>query len=198
MLKEEAGADDNNTATADVEVCAKTGLGIAKTAEASFDREYLWKLAKKANDPTKVEIDLDGEAAFDYTVTATPNGYEDSNHSLTGGITLTNPNEFAAGDITATVADDVDIKGLTCEIDAKDIDPDTKGLQVLVPAGSVGDEGSRPALHLCRNPGKRGLRRPEHGDGQLEERRRHQGRRRGNRRGRLRTEGFEEPRRPGP
>ncbi|MFC5132295.1 VWA domain-containing protein [Paeniglutamicibacter kerguelensis] len=140
VLQEEAGADDNNTATADVEVCAKAGLGISKTAEASFDREYLWKLAKKANDPTTVGIGLDGEAAFDYTVTATPNGYKDSNHALAGGITLTNPNEFADGGITATVTDSIDIKGTTCDIDAKDSDPDTEGLQVMVPAGSVGDE----------------------------------------------------------
>ncbi|MGL3804483.1 prealbumin-like fold domain-containing protein [Paeniglutamicibacter sp. R2-26] len=189
VLREDAGANDNNSATADVEVCGKMGLGVSKTANASFDREYLWDLKKKvdddkdgheqegeehsegehesdddpksADDPkgedrkaaaassdddAEVEdgkravIGLDGAATFDYTVIATPDGYVDSNHSLTGQITLTNQNEFEGGGTVATVSDNVDIAGLTCVIDAEDIDPDTEGLQVLVPAGSTGDK----------------------------------------------------------
>ena len=140
VVQETTGSDANNTANADVEVCGKAGLGINKTANASFDREYLWSLAKQANDPTSVEIGLDGEATFDYLVAAKPEGYKDTNHSLTGEITLTNANEFEGGAITATVTDVVDIKGLTCKIAAKDIDEKAPGLQVVVPAASVGDK----------------------------------------------------------
>lgn len=140
VVQETAGSDANNTDSSDVEVCGKAILGIDKTANASFDREYLWSLAKKANDPTSVEIGLDGEATFDYMVAAKPEGYKDTNHSLTGEITLTNANEFEGGAINATVTDVVDIKGLTCKIAAKDIDDKTPGLQVLVPAASAGEK----------------------------------------------------------
>ncbi len=134
VLQEESGADDNNTAHVDVEVCSNAGLGVQKSAEASFDREYLWKLDKKANDPTTVEIGLDGEAIFDYTVTATPDGFTDSAHKLGGNITLSNPNQFESGAVTATVSDVIDIDGLVCTIAATDTDSETDGLQVLVPA----------------------------------------------------------------
>jgi len=138
VLQEASGADDSNSAQADVEVCSNAGLEVQESAEASFDREYLWKLDKKANDPTTVDIGLDGEAIFDYTVTATPDGFTDSAHKLGGNITLSNPNQFESGAVSATVSDVTDIDGLVCTIAATDADPETEGLQVLVPAnGSV-------------------------------------------------------------
>ncbi|WP_411730787.1 LPXTG cell wall anchor domain-containing protein [Paeniglutamicibacter sp.] len=157
VLRETTGTDEvDNTATADVEVCAKAGLGVSDPAEATFDREYLWKLDKKV-DRTEAEIGLDSTATFDYTVAATPDGYEDSNHQVAGTITLSNPNQFEGGDITATLTGSVDIVGVTCAFDATDADPDTDGFQVLVPAGANGTANTVTLSYTCTGT-------PENGD----------------------------------
>ncbi|WP_220094059.1 LPXTG cell wall anchor domain-containing protein [Arthrobacter sp. AQ5-05] len=141
-------AAGDNTDSTDVTVCAKEGLSVSKSAEASFDREYLWDLDKKVS-ATKAEIGLDGTATFDYTVAATPSGFEDSNHAVSGKITLSNPNRFAEGAITATVSENIDIQGVACKVDAKDADESTEGLQVLVPAGTDGEPGTVVLDYTC-------------------------------------------------
>ncbi|MDQ0093763.1 DUF7927 domain-containing protein [Paeniglutamicibacter psychrophenolicus] len=138
----------DNTASTDVTVCAKEGLSVTKTAEASFDREYLWELDKLV-DRTRATIGLDGTATFDYTVAATPSGFEDSNHAVSGTITLQNPNQFADGAITATVTDSLDIQGTTCLINAEDANDTVDGLQVLVPAGTDGKPGTVVLGYTC-------------------------------------------------
>ncbi|MFL4476393.1 LPXTG cell wall anchor domain-containing protein, partial [Paeniglutamicibacter sp. MACA_103] len=157
VLRETTGTDEaDNSATADVEVCAKAGLDVSKTAEATFDREYLWKLDKQV-DRTEAEIGLDSTATFGYTVAATPDGYGDSNHQVAGTITLGNPNQFEGGDITATLTGGVDIAGVTCAIDATDADPETDGFQVLVPAGANGTANTVTLSYTCTGT-------PENGD----------------------------------
>ncbi|OIH84555.1 hypothetical protein BLJ79_10440 [Arthrobacter sp. UCD-GKA] len=157
VLQETTGTDEvDNTATADVEVCAKAGLEVSDPGEATFDREYLWKLDKQV-DRTGAEIGLDSTATFNYTVAATPDGYEDSNHQVAGTITLVNPNRFAGGEITATLTGGVDIAGVTCDIDATDADPDADGFQVLVPAGADGTANSVTLPYTCTGT-------PENGD----------------------------------
>lgn len=162
VLGETTGTDEaDNTATADVEVCAKAGLEVSDPAEATFDREYLWKLDKDV-DRSGADIGLDSTATFDYTVTATPNGYVDSNHQVAGTITLGNPNQFAGGDITATLTGGVDIAGLTCAIDATDADPDTDGFQVLVPAGANGTANTVTLAYTCTGTPENGDHAGEH------------------------------------
>lgn len=120
------------TDTADVVVCDTLGLTATKTASARYDRDYGWQLLKVAEQARAV-VDEGETANFDYTVSAVPDGYTDSNHRVTGTITLTNPNTFAGGAITATVADSIDIAGVVCTVDGTYTGAGN-ALRVVVPA----------------------------------------------------------------
>ncbi len=76
-------------------------LTVDKTVNARFDRTYLWTITKDVGQ-TSVTTTPGGNAIFHYTVTATPNGFQDSNWAMTGTITVTNPNPVA---VPATVTD---------------------------------------------------------------------------------------------
>lgn len=138
----QAGEDPRDEVT--VEVCGLLDLLVTKDAEASFDRTYLWDLEKKA-DRTEVTVAEDGTADFSYTVSALPQGVEDSAHEVHGTITLINPNRFESASTVATVADEISIEGVTCTIQAEDSDPQTEGLQVPLP---VGDDGTDATVQL--------------------------------------------------
>ncbi|GAA1405771.1 hypothetical protein GCM10009614_04170 [Glutamicibacter uratoxydans] len=127
--------EDDPRDSATVELCGKLALALGKDASASFDRTYLWDLDKKV-DRTEVTVDEDGTADFSYTVSALPDGFEDSGFEAHGVITIENPNQFSEADTVATVTDTVDIDGVTCTIDAEDADAGTAGLQIAVPAGA--------------------------------------------------------------
>ena len=96
----------------------------------SFDREYLWKIAKNVDATSKVV--KGGKAEFDYVVDAIPAGYRDGGFGATGTLVLTNPNE---SDVTATLADLTGPAGMECALPASDADPETPGQQIVVPAG---------------------------------------------------------------
>jgi len=131
----DAGEDPRDDAT--VQLCGLLDLMLTKDAEASFDRTYFWDLEKKA-DRTEVTVAEDGTADFSYTVSAIPDGSEDSGHEVHGMIVLVNPNRFASASTVATITDEISIEGVTCTIDAEDADPQTEGLQVAVPVGGDG------------------------------------------------------------
>jgi len=96
-LEELPTIGDDQTVT----VCWPEAITVEKTVDADFDREYHW-LLDKAADQTEVTIGEDGIASFDYVVSATPNGFTDSDWMMTGQITVTNPN---ATDVTVQVTD---------------------------------------------------------------------------------------------
>ena len=76
-------------------------LTVDKTVTASFHRTYLWTIAKNVGQ-TSVTAAPGGNAIFHYTVTATPNGFQDSNWAMTGTITVTNANPVS---VPVTVTD---------------------------------------------------------------------------------------------
>jgi hypothetical protein len=90
-----------------VEVCVGVDLTVTKTALATNHVTYLWSLAKAA-DTTRQSIG-GGNARFTYTVTASPAGSTPSGWSVTGQITVTNPNDWEA--VTADITDVVDSGG---------------------------------------------------------------------------------------
>ncbi len=93
-----------------VEVCVGKDLTVAKTAAGTFDRAYLWSIAKDA-DKTAVKIADGGSYTFKYTVVAQQTGVSDSGWTLAGKITITNPNDWQAITLTG-LADVVDNGGL--------------------------------------------------------------------------------------
>ncbi|HEX6249226.1 MAG TPA: prealbumin-like fold domain-containing protein [Nocardioidaceae bacterium] len=104
-----------DSAQATVTVCEEEGLSVTKTVDAGYERTYAWDIAKVADDPTSVEVGEGGSATFDYTVTATPLDFVDSDWVMEGTITVTNPNGYDAGGITTDVTDLTDV-GAECTV----------------------------------------------------------------------------------
>ncbi len=106
----------NPRASATATLCVEAALEVTKTVRASFDRSHHWLIDKAVARASSPGSD-DGRATFDYTVTATPNGSTDSGYAMDGTVTVTNPNTYAGGSITATVADLPSVGGgATCTL----------------------------------------------------------------------------------
>jgi hypothetical protein len=100
--------ETQQSATQTVTVCVGADLTVAKTALATDHRTFLWTLAKNV-DRTTASVPAGGKATFAYTVTATPAGSTEDGWSVTGQITVTNPNDWEA--ITADVSDSLNTGG---------------------------------------------------------------------------------------
>jgi hypothetical protein len=102
------GKDPSASATATV--CVEKPLEADVAGSADLARAYAWSVAKVA-DATQKTVDGAGNATFTYTVTAKAGASTDSGWQLTGSVEITNPNEYAAGDITADVTAATDLGG---------------------------------------------------------------------------------------
>lgn len=78
-------------------------LAAAVTAGGTVARAYAWSIEKVA-DATIRSTDSTGTAAFSYTVTARAGAMTESGWALGGNVTVTNPNTYEGGAITADVA----------------------------------------------------------------------------------------------
>lgn len=105
-------------------------LTASVTAAASLARTYPWSIEKVADATTRT-VDASGKATFTYTVTARAGALSESGWALSGDVTVTNPNTYDGGDITADVAVASDLGGgSSCTV--------TGGEDVVVPkAGDV-------------------------------------------------------------
>ena len=106
----ETGQDAKKT----VEVCVGLDLTVEKTAAGTFDRTYLWQISK-AVDKTTVNIANGGIATFNYTVDVAQTGISNSGWTLSGVITITNPNDWE--DVTLTGLSDAVDNGGSCTVD---------------------------------------------------------------------------------
>ncbi|MEN6570795.1 MAG: hypothetical protein ABFD24_03040 [Anaerolineaceae bacterium] len=110
-----------------VTVCVGLDLTVEKTAAGTFNRTYLWEISKGV-DETTVNIANGGTATFNYTVDVNQTGFTDSGWTLSGTITIHNPNDWE--DVTlSSLADAVD-NGGTCTVAA--------GPYVIPKSGSLG------------------------------------------------------------
>ena len=100
--------ESGKTAKQSVTVCVGKDLAVTKTAAGTFNRAYLWSIAKAVDVP-QINIANGGTATFNYTVTATQTGISDSGWTPAGKITVTNPNDWEA--ITVDVSDAEDSGG---------------------------------------------------------------------------------------
>jgi hypothetical protein len=98
--------------TQTVKVCVGANLSVAKTAGAKFTRTYLWAIRKTA-DKTLIEKAGGGTTSAAFHVKVDETGYTDSGWTVSGKITVTNPNDWES--ITADVSDSIDNNG-TCTV----------------------------------------------------------------------------------
>ena len=91
-----------------MDFCYKVRPDVSKTANASFTRTYKWKIAKSV-DKSAFNLSTGGTGTANYTVSvdkADP-AYVDSDRSVSGTITVTNPLALDSGDIVITDVKDV-------------------------------------------------------------------------------------------
>nr|WP_255433562.1 choice-of-anchor K domain-containing protein [Tessaracoccus sp. MC1865] len=118
----ETGQNDSASA----KVCNQADLETSKNVISSMDRTYAWSIDKSV-DQSEVYVDANGQASADYTVTVTEGAATDSNWSMTGQITVVNPNNYK--DAIVNVTDATSIGG-SCSV--------VGGVNALVPrAGQI-------------------------------------------------------------
>jgi hypothetical protein len=130
------GTSDSETVT----VCVEAPLTAAVTAGGSVARAYAWSIAKVADATTRT-VDASGTATFHYTVTARAGAMTESGWALGGNVTVTNPNTYAGGAITADVTVATTLGGgSSCTV--------TGGNDVVVPP-SGGGTGQVTLPYTC-------------------------------------------------
>ncbi len=117
------------------EVKVASDLSISPTANPSFKREFAWNITKSV-DPTSANL-TSGSANFNYTVMVSQTGVSESERTVSGKITVTNPNGFAVAGVQVIGGTD---GGVSC--------PVTGGTNVTIPAG-----GSVLLDYACALPG---------------------------------------------
>ena len=110
-------------ANAQVTVCTEAALELDKSVTATYERTYHWSLDKAARQLDDVEVTDGSTGTFDYTVEVTPqlpgdSGHDDHDFAMHGTITVTNPNDYAGGSITADITDVPSVGGgAECEVE---------------------------------------------------------------------------------
>jgi len=116
-----ATATTNDTAAtphdnASVLDCQGADLVVTKTATPAFDKTYKWTIDKSVEDPHHVDLlPGDTKATFNYTVKVEHDSGTAGNWTVSGTITVTNPNDWQ--DITLTSVTDATDNGGVCTVD---------------------------------------------------------------------------------
>lgn len=96
------------------EIPPADALTANKEATPSFERAFEWEIEKEV-DKTRVEIAEGGTATFHYTVKVSHDEGTDSGWTVTGAITVNNPN---SGDVTGVdVEDSIDDANASCAVE---------------------------------------------------------------------------------
>jgi hypothetical protein len=84
-------------------------VDVQKTAVTSVTRTFTWDVTKSA-DPTTLDLFSGDDGATEYTVQVDRTGFTDSDWSVSGEITITNPGDVEAVvlDVTDVVSPDID------------------------------------------------------------------------------------------
>lgn len=139
----EGDSRETTTDTETVTVCVGVNLDVDKVATLSYQREYLWGIAKSG--PGTVFTGDDGTQQVSFAIDLTATGYRDTGQTLGGTLFVDNPNQWQA--VTATLSDVVTVDGAayTCTISGTDAVPATPTFEVTVPAGA----DNQPYAYTC-------------------------------------------------
>lgn len=112
------GGNKVTLAGGDKVTCAVTNqvkladLTLTKTTRTAFNREWTWAVDKEVVGPDRVVVNGGGQASFDYKVTVTPTGKSPTDHTVSGSITVHNPNPVAVSGVTLSDT----LPGATCSV----------------------------------------------------------------------------------
>lgn len=127
----------SQTASESVDVCVGAELSGSKTATATFDRTYLWDIQKSV-DTESQNVPAGTDATFNYSVVASQTGVADSGYTVSGTITVSNPNDWQS--VAVNVADTIGV-GWSCTY--------PNGSTGTVPAASNGNPGRLDVAYTC-------------------------------------------------
>lgn len=100
--------EQTDEATVDVDVLCEE-LTVSKTVDTSYVRTHLWDISKSVDaDELWLYADGSGDTTVEWTVDVTYEGYQDSDHNVSGTITIEN-----TGDLDAVITDIEDVLGGT-------------------------------------------------------------------------------------
>lgn len=91
-----------------LQICRPVDLEISKNVLTSMQRSYGWTISKRLTNPG-VQLDDQGEATLNYEVVTTEGAADDAAWSMSGSVTVTNPNTYKSVD--ASLEDTADIGG---------------------------------------------------------------------------------------
>jgi hypothetical protein len=118
-------ATGTSAGAVDAQVREEAPLSASITANGTVARSYAWAVEKSADAEVR-STNAAGAATFTYTVTARAGAAAESGWTLSGSVTVTNPNTAQGGAITADVSVASDLGGAsTCTV--------TGGDDVVVP-----------------------------------------------------------------
>jgi len=105
---------DSDDATA--KLCSGVDLTVSKVSKESLTRGYLWDIQKDSTETGPVMVDPStGKATTHWKLTLSATGVSDSGWTMSGTITVTNPNDWE--DVVLTGLTDSYSGGGTCTID---------------------------------------------------------------------------------
>ncbi|MET0697127.1 MAG: hypothetical protein ABWZ58_06835 [Acidimicrobiia bacterium] len=108
-------------------------FSVSKTAEASFDREHDWSIEKSVDTSVvNLFVNGSGDATVNWDIDVTYEGSTDSNHLVTGTITIVNGETLFDADID-DVVDDLGLPGF----EDVDLDCDPEFPTTLAPGESM-------------------------------------------------------------
>ena len=113
-VHEDTDGNGKDESSVDLQVCIEQGLMVAKSANAQYLRDYDWSVLKDAKQ-TQFKVEADGQAKAAYSVEAKLEGYEDQEFTVSGEITVANPNDFK--DTEVLVEDKISLESSNCTVE---------------------------------------------------------------------------------
>ena len=93
-------------ASVPVNACLPVDLTIEKNVVTNLQRSYGWAIDKRLANPD-VQLDENGKATLDYTITVTEDSQSDASWGMSGEVTVSNPNSYKSVEVTVTDVADI-------------------------------------------------------------------------------------------
>ena len=98
--------ETGQSASESLTACRPADLTIEKNVVTGLERSYGWSIEKQLLNPD-AQLDADGHAQLDYEVVVTEGDAADATWTMSGTVTVSNPNQYRSVDAEVTDAADI-------------------------------------------------------------------------------------------